>query len=176
MALFEKTKASTSAMSMTPPRKKKKLTKVKNDLPTTRKSLFGNKEITKSRSVDKLGNVTKSKRILNPDGSSKTRVVEKYKGLKGIFGKRVTTTTRRGTLDDDIMTTRRSRKKGLLPKTKTTSTDKLLQEKEVNKNFLYKLGSRGERKKLKSDIRSESEKFTPPKCLDSCVSNPLNKK
>jgi hypothetical protein len=176
MALFNKTKAATSTMSMSPPKKKKKLTTVKNDLPTTRKSLFGNKQITKSRSVDKLGNVTKSKRILNPDGSSKTKTIEKDKGLKGVFGKRVTTTTRRGVLDDDIMTTRRMRKKGVLPKVKTTSTDKLLQEKDVKKNVFYKLGSRGERKKLNNDIRSESERYKPKNCLEGCAANPLNKK
>jgi len=177
MALFNKTKMSApmGLMDTNKPKPKKKLTKVKNDLPTTRKSLFGNKEITKSRSVDKLGNVTKSKHILNPDGSSKTKVVEKDKGLKGIFGKRVTTTTRRGVLDDDIMTTRRSRNKGLLPKVKTTSTDKLLQEKEVKKNFLYKLGSRGERKKMKNDIRSESEKFKPNNCLEKTCPAGLKK-
>ena len=102
-----------------------------NDLPKTRKSMFGNKEITKSRSIDKKGNVVKSKRVLNPDGTSKTRTVEKKAGLKGIFGRRETTTTYRGTNQDDVMTTQRIRKKGLLPKVKTTTTDQLMREKDV---------------------------------------------
>ena len=143
-----------------------------NDLPKTRKSMFGNKEITKSRSIDKKGNVVKSKRVLNPDGTSKTRTLEKKAGLKGIFGRRETTTTYRGTNQDDVMTTQRIRKKGLLPKVKTTTTDQLMREKDVKKNVLYKLGSRGERKKMKGDIRGEGSRVTPKNCLKgTCIAS-----
>lgn len=177
MALFDKTKMSAPMGLMDKDKgKKKNKTPVDNSLPKTRKSLFGNKQITTSRSIDKKGNLLKSKRVLNPNGSSTTRTVEKKPGLKGIFGRRETNTTYRGTLEDDIMTTQRIRKKGLLPRAKTTTTDKLLKEKEVNKNILYKLGSRGERKKMKSDVRGEGDRVKPKNCLENCFANPLNKK
>lgn len=176
MALFNKTKMSAPMGLMDRDKgKKKKSTPVDNSLPKTRKSLFGNKKITTSRSMDKKGNVIKSKHILNPDSSSKTRTVEKKPGLKGVFGRRETNTTYRGTLNDDVMTKQRIRKKGILPKVKTTTTDKLLQEKDVKKNFLYKLGSRGERKKLKSDIRGEGDKITPENCLKGTCKASLKK-
>ena len=146
-----------------------------NDLPKTRKSMFGNKEITKSRSIDKKGNIIKSKRVLNPDGTSKTRTEEKKPGLKGVFGRRETTTTYRGTNQDDVMTTQRIRKKGILPKVKTTTTDQLMREKDVKKNIFYKLGSRGERKKMKGDIRGERSRITPENCLKGTCKKKLKK-
>jgi hypothetical protein len=170
MALFNKTKMSAPMGMMDRDKgKKNKPTPVDNSLPKTRKSLFGDKQITTSRSIDKKGTLLKSKRVLNPDGTSKTRTVEKKPGLKGVFGRRETTTTYRGANQDDVMTTQRIRKKGLLPKVKTTTTDQLMREKDVKKNFLYKLGSRGERKKMKGDIRGEGDRVTPKNCLKNCA-------
>ena len=170
MALFNKTKMSAPMGLMDRDKgKKKKSTPVDNSLPKTRKSLFGNKQITTSRSIDKKGTLLKSKRVLNPDGTSKTRTVEKKPGLKGVFGRRETTTTYRGANQDDVMTTQRIRKKGLLPKVKTTTTDRLMREKDVKKNVFYKLGTRGERKKMKGDIRGEGDRVTPKNCLKNCA-------
>lgn len=139
----------------------------KGDLPKTRKTLFGNKEVTKSRNVNpKTGVITKSKYVVSPDKSSKLKIVEKKPGL---FARKETSTVYRGTNQDDVMTEKRIRKKGILPKVKTTTTDNLMREKSVKKNFLYKLGTRGERKKMKGDIRDESKRFKPSSCLNgSC--------
>lgn len=144
----------------------------RDDIPKTRKSLFGNKQVTKSRNVDKKGVITRSKYVQNPDGTSKTKTVEKKPGL---FARKETTTINRGTNQDDIMTTQRIRKKGLLPKVKTTTTDNMLKEKSVKKNLLYKLGSRGERKKMKGDIRGEGSRITPANCLKGTCKASLKK-
>jgi hypothetical protein len=142
-------------------------------LPKTRKSLFGNKEITTSRDKNpKTNQIVKSKYTKNPDGSSKTKIVEKKPGP---FARKETTTIYRGTNQDDVMTEKRIRKKGVLPKVKTTTTDNLMREKSVKKNFLYKLGSRGERKKMKGDVRGESERFTPKNCLKGSCSAGIKK-
>jgi hypothetical protein len=138
------------------------------NLPKTRKSLFGNKEITKSKYKNpKTKEVVKSKTVNYKDGSSKSKTVEKKPGL---FAKKETTKTYRGPgVKEDLVTVKRTRKKGVLPRVTTVTTDNLMGTKEVKRNLLYKLGSKRERGKLKSDVRSESQRITPKNCLKGCA-------
>jgi hypothetical protein len=145
----------------------------KDDLPKTRKTLFGNKEVTKSRNVNpKTGVITKSKYVVSPDKSSKLKIVEKKPGL---FARKETSTVYRGTNQNDVITEKRVRKAGVLPKVKTITTDNLMREKSVDKNLFYKLGSRGERKKMKGDVRGEGSRITPANCLKGTCKAALKK-
>jgi len=145
----------------------------KDNIPKTRKSLFGNKEITKSKYKDpKTKEVIKSRSVKYSDGSEKSRVVEKKPGL---FAKKVTTRTYRGPgVKEDVVTEKRTRKKGILPRVTTVTTDNLMETKKVKRNLLYKLGSKRERGKLKSDVRGEGERFTPKNCLKGCAAGVKN--
>jgi hypothetical protein len=139
-------------------------------IPKTRKSLFGNKEITKSKYKNpKTKEVTKSRSVKYSDGSSKTKTVEKKPGL---FAKKVTTKVYRGPGgSQDIVTERRTRKKGLLPKVTTVTTDNLMETKKVKKNLLYKLGSKRERVKLQKNagIRGEGQRRKIDNCINGCT-------
>jgi hypothetical protein len=139
-------------------------------IPKTRKSLFGNKEITKSKYKNpKTKEVTKSRSVKYSDGSSKTKTVEKKPGL---FAKKVTTKVYRGPGgSQDIVTEKRTRKKGLLPKVTTVTTDNLMETKKVKKNLLYKLGSKRERVKLQKNagIRGEGQRRKIDNCINGCT-------
>ena len=119
----------------------------KDKLPKTRKSLFGNKTITKSRSTDEKGRVVKGKFVQNPDGSSMSKTVVKKPGIKNVFGRKETTTIYKGVDKGDVLTEKRTRKKGILPRTQTTSNDQLMNEKSRSSNMLYKIDSKLKRKK-----------------------------
>jgi hypothetical protein len=119
----------------------------KDKLPKTRKSLFGNKTITKSRSTDEKGRVVKGKYVQKPDGSSMSKTVVKKPGIKNLFGKKETTTIYKGVDKGDVLTEKRTRKKGILPRTQTTSNDQLMNEKTRSSNLFSKIDSKLKRKK-----------------------------
>lgn len=119
---------------------------IKDKLPKTRKSLFGNKTITKSRSTDEKGRVVKGKYVQNPDGSSMSKTVVKKPGIKNLFGRKETTTIYKGVDKGDMLTEKRTRKKGILPRTQTVSNDQLLNEKSRSSNLLSKIDSKLKRK------------------------------
>ena len=119
----------------------------KDKLPKTRKSLFGNKTITKSRSTDEKGRVVKGKFVQNPDGSSMSKTVVKKPGIKNVFGRKETTTIYKGVDKGDVLTEKRPRKKGILPRTQTTGTDQLMNEKSRSSNLISKIDSKLKRKK-----------------------------
>jgi hypothetical protein len=119
----------------------------KDKLPKTRKSLFGNKTITKSRSTDEKGRVVKGKYVQKPDGSSMSKTVVKKPGIKNLFGKKETTTIYKGVDKGDVLTEKRTRKKGILPRTQTTSNDQLMNEKSRSSNLFSKIDSKLKRKK-----------------------------
>ena len=119
----------------------------KDKLPKTRKSLFGNKTITKSRSTDEKGRVVKGKFVQNPDGSSMSKTVFKKPGIKNVFGRKETTTIYKGVDKGDVLTEKRTRKKGILPRTQTTSNDQLMNEKSRSSNLISKIDSKLKRKK-----------------------------
>jgi hypothetical protein len=140
-----------------------------DNIPKTRKSLFGNKEITKSKYKNpKTKEVTKSRAVKYSDGSSMTKTVEKKPGL---FAKKVTTKTYRGSgSNEDQVTEKRTRKKGVLPRVTTVTTDNMMGTKEVKRNPLYKIGyAKKTRKKLNAGVRGEGERFTPKNCLKNCA-------
>lgn len=142
---------------------------------------IGGTTITKSKTKNpKTNKVQKSVYIQKKDGSTVTKTTEKTGGLKGVFAKKTKTTTRRSANSnpEDMTTTTRYRKAGVLPRVKTTYKDMLTNEKDVKKNLFYKLGTKKERKKLKSDVRGEGERTKIPNCLKgkACSANPLNKK
>ena len=114
-------------------------TTIKDKLPKTRKSLFGNKTITKSRSLDQKGRVVKGKSVQNPDGSSMSKTVVKSPGIKNVFGRKETTTIYKGADKGDMLTVKRTRKKGILPRTQTTTNDQLMNEKSKSSNLIYKI-------------------------------------
>jgi hypothetical protein len=145
-----------------------------NEKPKTRKSLFGNKEITKSSYKNpKTKEVVKSKYVKYSDGSSKQKTVEKKPGL---FGKKETTTTYRGAgSKEDMVTEKRYRKAGVLPRVKTVTKDNLMGTQETKKNLLYKLGTKKERVKLSKSGGILSGRKEVKNCLKGCASNPLNK-
>jgi|LakMenEpi03Aug12_release.lakeMendotaPanAssembly.Ray.scaffolds.fasta_scaffold07611_8 hypothetical protein len=152
---------------------------LKNNDPKTRKSLLGRREITTSRYKNpKTGEVQKSKYIKYKDGSTKQKTVEKKPGL---FGKKITTTTYRGPSSspkEDIVTKVRHRKEGFLPRVKTTTYDRMMEEKDIKTNLFYKMGSKRERAKLKKNagVRGEGERTKVKNCLKKgCSANPLNK-
>jgi hypothetical protein len=121
----------------------------KDDNIKTRKSLFGKKEITTQRYKNpKTGEVRKSKDVKYKDGSSKSKVVEKKPGL---FGRKTTTTTYSGKSKGDVITKKRHRLEGVLPRVKTYTEDKMMGEKDAKTNLFYKLGSKRERAKLKKN-------------------------
>jgi hypothetical protein len=139
-----------------------------DNIPKTRKSLFGNKEITKSKYKNpKTKEVTKSRSVKYSDGSSKTKTVEKKPGL---FAKKVTTRTYRGSgSNEDQVTVKRTRKKGVLPRVTTVTTDNMMEKKEVKRNPLYTLGyAKKTRKKLNTGVRGDGERVTPQNCLKGC--------
>ena len=119
----------------------------KDKLPKTRKSLFGNKTITKSRSTDEKGRVVKGKYVQKPDGSSMSKTVVKKPGIKNLFGKKETTTIYKGVDKGDVLTEKRTRKKGILPRTQTISNDQLMNEKSRSSNLFSKIDSKLKRKK-----------------------------
>lgn len=141
-----------------------------DNIPKTRKSLFGNKEVTRSKYKNpKTKEVVRTKTVNYSDGSSKTKTVEKKPGL---FAKKETTKAYRGPgAKEDLVTEKRTRKKGVLPRVTTVTTDNLMGTKKVKRNLLYKLGSKRERGKLAKDagIRGEGERFTPKNCLKGCA-------
>ena len=145
-----------------------------NETPKTRKSLFGGKEISKSRYKNpKTGEVQKTKYVKYSDGSSKQKTVEKKPGL---FGKKETTTTYRGAgSKEDMVTEKRYRKAGVLPRVKTVTKDNLMGTQETKKNLFYKIGTKKERVKLKNDVRGEGQRTKVKNCLKGCSANPLNK-
>jgi hypothetical protein len=119
----------------------------KDKLPKTRKSLFGNKTITKSRSTDEKGRVVKGKYVQKPDGSSMSKTVVKKPGIKNLFGRKETTTIYKGVDKGDVLTEKRTRKKGILPRTQTISNDQLMNEKSRSSNLISKIDSKLKRKK-----------------------------
>jgi hypothetical protein len=119
----------------------------KDKLPKTRKSLFGNKTITKSRSTDEKGRVVKGKYVQKPDGSSMSKTVVKKPGIKNLFGRKETTTIYKGVDKGDVLTEKRTRKKGILPRTQTISNDQLMNEKSRSSNLFSKIDSKLKRKK-----------------------------
>jgi pyruvate-formate lyase len=139
---------------------------------------IGGTTITRSRTKNpKTDKVQKSVYIQKKDGSTVTKTTEKTGGLKGVFDKKIKTTTRRSANSnpEDMITTTRYRKAGVLPRVKTTTKDRLTNEKDVKTNLFYKIGTKKERKKLKNDIRGEGERTKVKNCLKGCSANPLNK-
>ena len=139
---------------------------------------IGGTTITRSRTKNpKTDKVQKSVYIQKKDGSTVTKTTEKTGGLKGVFDKKIKTTTRRSANSnpEDMITTTRYRKAGVLPRVKTTTKDRLTNEKDVKTTLFYKIGTKKERKKLKNDIRGEGERTKVKNCLKGCSANPLNK-
>jgi hypothetical protein len=165
MALFNKTKMSAPMGLMDRDKGKKEKPARKDKDPVTRKSLLGNKQVTRSRSTDENGRTVKSKFVERPDGSSVSITKAKKPGLKGVFERKVKTTITKGTNPSDVVTQRKYRSPGILPR-KQIFTERQPEDKTFRKtNLLYKLGSKGEKAKMGNDIRSASEKFTPENCL-----------
>ena len=132
----------------------------------------------KKRSGPKTTEVKKGIYIQKKDGSTIQREKTKTAGLRGVFDKKKTVVKRTaaGSNNEDFTVSTRTRKAGFLPRVKKTENDNLMQEKSSKTNLFYKLGTKKERKKLKSDVRGEGQRTKVKNCLKGCSANPLNKK
>ena len=74
-----------------------------------------------------------------------------------------------------MVTEKRYRKAGVLPRVKTVTKDNLMGTQETKKNLFYKIGTKKERVKLKNDVRGEGQRTKVKNCLKGCSANPLNK-
>jgi hypothetical protein len=76
-----------------------------------------------------------------------SKTVVKKPGIKNVFGRKETTTIYKGVDKGDVLTEKRTRKKGILPRTQTTSNDQLMNEKSRSSNLISKIDSKLKRKK-----------------------------